>query len=405
MFLYPVGISESKNKIVAKFAENLFSLHAKNIKKLNLKRRLYNNVQLQANYNPHRKMSATNQSATTSAATAKKDFLDIANWNPQSVIMMQPKISKVGLDVNIMSSQLSGRLNLLTPYMKTWGVQDFVDPSSGVSSGKFNMVLRFPNENYGNDETSQFLEKLQKLEETILDAAYENRAVWFGDEDTTRDVIKSKYFSMLKYQKLKDANGKILKKLDFSKPPTFKIKVPYYKNKDTGIEKWNCQIYDSSKNLLFPAEDASQTPVNFVTTNSDVKCKISCASIWVGEKAWGVQWSLMLCFVKPKEVYNRFDISTIDLGGDEEDGAEEFSKPYAAAATTAVAEAKTTHALDSDDEDDDDEIITTFKPAEAKEDDDGPEEVVASVASAAATVTSPVATTADGKKKAAKKTK
>ena len=340
-------------------------------------------------------MSANNQT-TNSAASAKKDFLEISNWNPQSVIMMQPKISKVGFDINIMSSQLSGRLNLLTPYMKTWGIQDFVDPSSGVSSGKFNMVLRFPNENYGSDETTQFLEKLQKLEETILDAAYENRAVWFGDEDTTRDVIKSKYFSMLKYQKLKDANGKILKKLDFSKPPTFKIKVPYYKNKETGIEKWNCQIYDSSKKLLFPAEDSVQTPVNFVTTNSDVKCKISCASIWVGEKAWGVQWSLMLCFVKPKEVYNRFDISTIDLGDEDKvetaTAKEEFSKPYV----------NPTHALDSDDDDDDEEIITTL-PAESKEeeDDDEEEEELAAPVAPAAPATTPV----DNKKKAVRKPK
>lgn len=290
----------------------------------------------------------SNSNSTTSAAAPKKDFLEIAQWNPESIIMMQPKVSKVGYDISLMSTQLSSRLNLITPYMKTWGIQDFVDPNSGVSSGKFNMVLRFPNENFGSDETTQFLEKIQKLEEKILDCAYENRGVWFGDDDTTRDVIKSKYFSMLKYQKLKDANGKPMKKLDYSKPPTFKIKVPFYKNKDTGIEKWNCQIYDSSKQLLFPSDNAEDTPVTLVTSNSDVKCKISCSSIWVGEKAWGVQWNLMLLFVKPKEVYNRFDVSAIDLGDDEEVSvAETFAKPYPA--TTAPA-SHSTEAEDSGDE-------------------------------------------------------
>lgn len=291
-------------------------------------------------------MSAFTSTNAHSNANAKKDFLEIAQWVPDAVTMMQPKTSKVGYDISILSSQLGARLNLVTPYMKTWGIQDFVDPNSGVSSGKYNMVLRFPNDNYGSDETTQFLEKLQKLEEKILDVAYENRGVWFGDDDTTRDVIKSKYFSMLKYQKLKDANGKNLKKLDYSKPPSFKLKVPFYKNKETGVEKWNCQIYDSSKNLLFPCDEPLQTPVNFVVKDSEVKCKISCTSIWVGEKAWGVQWSILLAFVKPKEVFNPFDVSTIDLGGDEETKAvESFSKPYAAPPAS-------NQALDSDDEED-----------------------------------------------------
>lgn len=329
----------TQQKTISSFATQKLN---KKLKKLNLKRNIDSNSQtpfesILKTLTNKMPITSNSNSNTASASTPKRDFLDVAQWNPENIIMMPPKVSKVGYDISLLSTQLSSRLNLITPYMKTWGIQDFVDPNSGVSSGKFNMVLRFPNENYGTDETTLFLEKVQKLEEKILDCAYENRGVWFGDDETTRDVIKSKYFSMLKYQKLKDANGKPMKKLDYSKPPTFKIKVPFYKNKDTGIEKWNCQIYDSSKQLLFPSDNAEDTPVNLVTSNSDVKCKISCSSIWVGEKAWGVQWSLMLLFVKPKEVYNRFDVTSIDLGDDEEvvatkpataSAPETFSKPY-----------------------------------------------------------------------------
>jgi len=347
-------------------------------------------------------MTTNANSYANSNAASKKDFLEVSNWLPDHITMLAPKTSKVGYDISIMSTQLVGRLNLVTPYMKTWGIQDFIDPSSGISSGKYNMVLRFPNDNYGSEETTMFLEKLQKLEEKILDVAYENRVVWFGDDEITRDVIKSKYFSMLKYQKLKDANGKALKKLDFSKPPTFKIKVPYYKNKETGLEKWNCQIYDSSKRLLFPnEEDASQTPVHFVTTNSEVKCKVTCSSIWVGEKAWGVQWSLMLCFVKPKEVYNRFDVSAIDLGDDE---PEEFLKPYVSA---PVAPVVSTNALDSDDENEEvQEVQEEVRPSSAVTSTDSEpvpesEEVESAVASSSSTSVQPT----EAKKKVARKPK
>ena len=129
----------------------------------------------------------------------KSDCLTVEAWDPKAVLFQQPKKSKLGKDINVISAQLNSKLTLQSPLMKTWGIADFVDPDTGVSSGRFNMSLNFPNEGYSTKEADEFKTKLQTLQNLILEKAFENRLAWFGDDDMSLDVIKSKMYSILKY--------------------------------------------------------------------------------------------------------------------------------------------------------------------------------------------------------------
>ena len=255
--------------------------------------------------------------------TKKSDCLSVEAWNPKQTIFAQPKKSKLGKDINLISTQINSKLTLQSPLMKTWGIADFVDPDTGVSSGRFNMSLNFPNEGYTTPETDMFKDKLQELQNIILDEAFKNRLSWFGDDEMSLDVIKSKMYNILKYPKIKDEKGQPTKKSDYSKAPTLSLKVSNYDN------VWRCEVYDMNKNRIFPTDNKDQAPYDFVTKGSEVIAKIQCGGIWTGDKAWGVKWNMVLCFVKPSEQYNPFSIANIEL-------------PVLGEKTTAVPAAKST---------------------------------------------------------------
>lgn len=213
--------------------------------------------------------------------------LEFENWEPASVRYMQPRVNdRGGKSISIISTQLNRLLYVSTPCMSTWGMSDYVN-EAGESDGKFSMTLRFPNPDYDTPETKEFLKKMKAFESLIIEDAVKNSELWWGEE-TPREVLKHNLFPFITY-----AKDKVTKKNDMSKPPKMKVKVPNYNG------KWSVEVYDPEQNCLFPNDDTNQTPVDFVPKNSEVKCLIQCAGIWIGGKGWGVTWKLMQCIVKP----------------------------------------------------------------------------------------------------------
>jgi hypothetical protein len=171
----------------------------------------------------------------------------------------------------------------------TWGVSDYTDEKTGESDGKFTMSLNFPNADYSNKQSDAFLEKLKEFEEHIIDDAVKHTEAWFGKE-RSREVIKDSFFPFIKYPR-----DKLTKKLDYSKAPNIRVKVPNY-----GGEWKNLEIYDTKQQLLFPSDNENLTPIDLVPKKSQVACVIQCGGIWTaGGNSWGVIWKLNQCVVKP----------------------------------------------------------------------------------------------------------
>jgi hypothetical protein len=101
------------------------------------------------------------------------------------------------------------------------------------------------------------------------------------------------------------------KRIDYSKPPSIRGKVPFYDG------KWGVEIYDTKNNLIFPCEDNRLTPLDFVPKLSNVACVLQCGGIWIGGKGWGLTWKVVQCIVKPKEVITIYGKCQIQLSTEE----------------------------------------------------------------------------------------
>ena len=225
---------------------------------------------------------------------SKAIVLSVNEWNPSNFKFMQPKVSSLGAKtISLISSQTNRSLHLSTPLMMTWGISDFVD-EKGEGGGKFTMSLNFPSDDYKTQPTDDFLQKIKQFENAIIDKAVEYSEAWWG-ETMSREVIKHMLFPLLKYSKNKDT-----KKIDMTRPPAVRVKVPCYEG------QWNVEVYDTKMTMLFPSEDESLTPLDFVPKLSNVACVIQCTGVWIGGKGWGVSWKLVQAIVKPRETQSVF---------------------------------------------------------------------------------------------------
>ena len=42
------------------------------------------------------------------------------------------------------------------------------------------------------------------------------------------------------------------------------------------------------------------TPVDLISSGSNIACILQCGGIWIGGKGWGLTWKLVQCVVKPR---------------------------------------------------------------------------------------------------------
>ena len=233
--------------------------------------------------------------------SAQPITLKINEWNTNDIRYMQPRVSDRGAkSVSIISTQTNRSLHITSPRMMTWGISDYVD-EHGVSDGRFTMSLVFPSEEYKTEESTQFLDKLKDFENKILDDAVKNSELWFGEE-MSREVAKHTFFPFLKYSK-----DKVTKKIDTTKSPSLRAKVPNYNG------KWSVELYDTNHTCIYPCENENLTPVDFVSKKSNCACVLQCGGLWFGGKGWGVTWKLIQAVVKPPQVVSVFGKCHIDL--------------------------------------------------------------------------------------------
>jgi len=261
-------------------------------------------------------------------------------WDPLANDFSQPRANKLkGKNIYINNTQIRANLVLQTPLMRTWGISVFVN-EAGEQQGGYSLTLVFDKEGYETEETSLFKKKIQQFEEEVIAKAYENRMAWFGDDDITLDTIRSGFYPMLKYPKLKDAKGNITKKKDLSKAPSLKLRVNNYDG------KWQCRVYDTNLQPLFVPEDSDSSPIDFVPKNSMVITKIKCDGIWTGSAniSWGIKWNLQVCVVQPLERVGGDPYSVSDMD------TTKFAGITAATVATAAAPVANTQVDDSDEE-------------------------------------------------------
>jgi len=214
-----------------------------------------------------------------------------ASFNPLTDMKYtKPKVNSVGgRSVGIVNSKTSTVLNLSSPLMLTWGVNDFTDEKSGKVS--YDLALQFPNDGFETPATKKFLANIAAFEKRIKEDAITNSKEWFSKPKMTADAVDALWTPVLKYPKNKDTL-----EADMSRAPTLKVKLPFWDGQWKELE-----LYDVDMQPIFPdASNPALSPKDLIAKGSHIAVSIQCGGIWFANGKFGVTWKLFQAIVKPK---------------------------------------------------------------------------------------------------------
>ena len=276
----------------------------------------------------------------TTAPNRKSDnaqhILSPAMFNPlTSTKYAKPKVNTSGgKSIGIMNAASGTILQISSPMMLTWGVNTFTDEKTGKVT--YDMALQFPNEEFYDENTRRFFDNLQRFESKVKDDAITNSKEWLGKPKMSMETIDALFTPMLRYPKDKNTL-----ETDFSRAPTFKIKLPLWE----GVWK-NIDLYDMDRRLVFPdAQNTNLSPSDFILKGSQVAVGVQCGGIWFAGGKFGVTWNLVQAIIKPKLSFR--GTCGIDLPGDD--------VKKAAAPQPAPVQQESQSQYESEEEEEDDE--------------------------------------------------
>lgn len=214
-----------------------------------------------------------------------------ASFNPLTDMKYtKPKVNSLGgRSVGIVNAKTSTVLNLSSPLMLTWGVNDFTDDKTGKVS--YDLALQFPNEGFETPATKKFIANMAAFEKKIKEDAIANSKEWFSKPKMTADAIDALWTPVLKYPKNKDTL-----EADMTRAPTLKVKLPFWDNTWKELE-----LYDTDMQPIFPDPmNPALSPKDLIAKGSHIAVSIQCGGIWFANGKFGVTWKLFQAIVKPK---------------------------------------------------------------------------------------------------------
>ena len=256
-----------------------------------------------------------------------------------------------GKSVGILNVSTNSVLNLQTPLMLTWGVNENTDKKTGEVQS-YSMALQFPSEEYKTPGISKFFASLQQFEAKIKQDAVTNSKEWFG-KAMSAEVIGAIFNPVLSYSKNPQTGEP-----DHTKNPTLRIKLPFYDGEWKGIE-----IYDSNSTALFPNSDG-KSPKDLIVKGSDAALIITCGGLWFAGGSFGVTWRLVQAVLKPKpslrgkchitlddDEQRRITAPSKHTARDDDDCVPSSSGGHASAAATSASQE-----VDVEDSDEEEEV-------------------------------------------------
>ena len=280
-------------------------------------------------------------------STSTQNILSPAGFNPHTCVKYaKPRANASGgKSIGLLNAASNTVLQISSPMMLTWGVNQFVDEKTGKVS--YDMSLQFPNEEFYDEPTRKFFNNIRDLEQKVKDDAITNSKEWFGKPKMSAETTDALFTPMLRYPKDKSSL-----ETDYSRAPTFKVKLPCWE----GVWK-NIDLYDLDRRLVFPVPTTpSLAPGDFIQKGSHIAAGIQCGGIWFAGGKFGVTWNLIQGIIKPKLSYR--GTCGIDLAGEAPSTA--TSQPQQRAQPVQII------AQEDDDEDEEDEQPQMKRTASAQ---------------------------------------
>ena len=194
----------------------------------------------------------------------------------QDVQYRDPRVNqRGGKNVSIVTGT-GNKLVLQVPLSFTWGASEMVDETSGRRSYSVN---------FQPDKDSVTFKALQSFEEKIIRDAVVNSKKWFGQAKMSEEVIKALFYPILKYPKDKNTGD-----IDYSRDPTFKVKLPYWE------DKFTMELYDMNNQVIYNKsmpEPESFDIMSELPPKSYMSCLIECGGVWFAGGRCGVTWKFL----------------------------------------------------------------------------------------------------------------
>ena len=163
-----------------------------------------------------------------------------------------------------------------TPLMKCpYGLGRFDDGEKT----KYSLDLSLGGDNKSVNSLKTLLES---IDDKVLNDSTTNSLAWFKKKNQSRDVSQALFSSSVK---VATENGEPTDKY----PPTFKIKVPSYKDE---FNKVLC--YDDSKQSI------ESDLRNLIPKGQNVRCIVRLAGVWFAGGKFGLTWDLLQVKLTPR---------------------------------------------------------------------------------------------------------
>ena len=217
----------------------------------------------------------------STSASALLSTTSLKNWDVSQFYTLPKKGCTQSRIINVISKSTNKKVKIDTSFLFSYG------PDSFRGSDSYTLDLQFPTEEqHKTPETQLLLEKLRAHEDSVVANAIANPKTFFGHENLTETVIKSRFVSALK------TSG--------TKYPTNapKIKPQFgYKSDFSDL-----QIYNVHGTLLYGNNGTvcvnDTNPLTLIPKNCMVKAVLEIKHIYVMEKSWGITWKVVQAVVK-----------------------------------------------------------------------------------------------------------
>jgi len=268
------------------------------------------------------------------------------NVNLSKITLSDPrKFGQNGVQIVFVNYDGQNPLYIQSPKVDIlWDAKYFPDNETG---GKYNVQFSLPNV---DSDTGSFLNKMNELDEHIIDVAYENRATWFKNgKKLSRETIETLYTPLIKVSTDPDTgepNGKY--------PPSFKFKIVKKENKH------ECSVYDSKRseyNIDEPDSDNYADLEQVLTKGSTMGVILKCNGVWLINNKFGCTFRAeqVMVTTRPSTALGR---GCAFIPDDDDEVVNDVVEPVSQSDTTVVN--------DSGDDSDDDSHVEPVPDTETK---------------------------------------
>ena len=248
--------------------------------------------------------------ANITITNSKMSLIKGKNIDVSKVTFSTPRVLDNGAKL-VYLNYAGGRLSIQTPWMSMpWKMGVYTEGDYP----KYSVDLTFK----GMDEDPElqgFHDKLQELEEKIIDGGFDNSVSWFKKKPSSRDVVDALFNRIVKVSTDRDTGEP-----DGKWPPTMKLKVPRRDEVyETKVSDKSGKVYDINN------KESGDNMEDLLVKNTNMRAIIQCVGLWVaGQGSYMCQWKLTKAEVEVPDAGGQHDFLADSDGEDGEEAPDNF---------------------------------------------------------------------------------